>query len=239
MTYIIRQDFDISSVPYYVRVVDDKTFEEVYNPAFATQFNSEAEARKWIDTYSSMAKYSTIVEFKDSVSLYFEWFKGGTVRRTLSCINTSKSRPYNNESVDEVIDWRIYATENGSEIKFEHYKTWPHLYQICEHLWDVENYPNSKYTEYYLTFKIYTGKSGKFEEFEAELNKVMDKVTYRDEDGYLIFPIFDHFMSEHGNNVSLLIHPETEKVKISGRYSWNEREFSSLEDAFDYMRRER
>jgi hypothetical protein len=220
-------------------LIDNKTFDEIYNPKFATQFNSKKEAEQWINTYSSMADNSKIVETADAIEQFEKWVNSGTIRRTLSCINTSKSRPYNNESVDEVIDWWIYAKENDGEIKFEHYQTWPNLYQICKHLWDVRRYSNIRYTEYYLTFEIYTKQNGKFEEFEVELNKVMDKVTYKDEDGYLVFPIFDNNLSEHGNSVSLLIHPETKKVKIDGRYSWDEKEFSSLKEAFDYMKKER
>jgi len=239
MTYIIKHDFE-QEVPYYVRLTDNKTFDEIYNPKFATQFNTKKEAKQWINTYSSMARYSKVVEIADAIEQFEKMVNSGTIRRTLSCINTSKSRPYNNETVDEVIDWWIYMKENDRGIKFEHYQTWPHLYQIRKHLWDVRRYSNRRYTEYYLTFEIYTKQEGKFEEFEAELNKVMDRVTYKDEEGYLIFPIFDNYIPEHGNSVSLLIHPETKKVKIGGRYSWNENEFSSLEDAFNYyMKKER
>jgi hypothetical protein len=240
MTYIIRHDFDISSVPYYVRLVDDKTFEEIYNPKFATQFSGKAKAKRWVDTYSPMADNSKIVETADAIEQFEKWVNSGTIRRTLSCINTSKSRPYNNESVDEVIDWWIYTTENEDEIKYEHYKTWPELYEISSHLFSIEQYHDSKdYSDISTTFQVYTGKEGKFKQFELELGKVMDKVTFKDEEGYLIFPIFDHYRSEHGNSVSLLIHPETKKVKIGGGYSWNENEFSSLKGAFEYMRRER
>lgn len=52
-------------------------------------------------------------------------------------------------------------------------------------------------------------------------------------------PIFDHYLSEYGNSVSLLIHPETKKVKVGRRHSWDEKEFTYLEGAFNYMKRER
>jgi len=237
MNYIIKHDFRTSDLPYYVRLVDNKTFEEIYNPKFATRFNTKKEALEFINTYSSMAEFSKVVEASDAIDTYDKWANSGTVRRTLSCINTAKSRPYNGESLDEVIDWWIYQKHNDDEIKYKHYQTWPELYSICKHLWDVSAYHNGDYSELYIAFDIRTSRDGIFEEFEAELNKVIDKVTYKDDDGYLIFPVFDHYLSEHGNSVSLLIHPETKKVKVSGR--WRGEDFASLEDAFNYLKLER
>jgi hypothetical protein len=236
MNYIIKHDFD-QPIPYYVRLVDSKKFEEVYSPKFATQFETEKEAQEFIDTYSSVAEYSKIVDAATAIEEYDKWVESGTVRGTLRCINTTASRPYNGESLDEVIDWWIYQKHNDREIKSEHYQTWPNLYSISKHLWEVSAYNNKDYSEKYITFEIKTSKDGNFVEFEAELNKVMNMVTYKDGDGYLIFPIFDHYLSEHGNSVSLLIHPETNKVKIGGR--WKNEDFSSLEEAFNYMKRER
>ena len=115
--------------------------------------------------------------------------------------------------------------------------TWPQLYSISKHLWDVEGYHSDDYKEIYTTFSVYTRKDGNFEDFQRELNMVMDKVTYKDDDGFLVMSIFDHFLSEHGNSVSLLIHPKTKQVKVSGR--WHKEDFTSLEEAFNYMRRER
>lgn len=236
MTYIIKHDFD-QDIPYYVRVVDSATFDEVYNPKFATHFKSKKEAQQWINLNSKFKEYSKVAEYNKSVSDYVEWETGGTVRRTLSCINRKVSRPYNNESLDEVIVWWIYQKHNDDEIDYEDYKTWPKLHSISKYLWDVEGYYSKDHTEIYLTFQLRSLRDGVFCEFQAELNKVIDKVTYKDEDGYMIFPIFDHFLSEHGNSVCLLIHPETNKVKIGGR--WRQNEYNSLEEAFNYIKKER
>lgn len=238
MTYIIKHDFN-QNVSYFVRVVDDTTFDEVYDPRFATQFKTKKEAQEWIDVSSSMKKYSKVVDFAEHLLKYEEWFNSGTVRRSLSCINRTMSRQYNNESLEEVIDWWIYQENNDDEIDFEDYKTWPHLYSISKHLWGVNGYHSSDYKELYVTFEIYTRQNGNFDEFQNELNMILNKVTYKNEDGYPILPIFDHYLSEHGDSVSLLIHPETQQVKIEGRYSYNNQEFSSLEKAFNYMKKER
>ena len=88
MNYIIKHEFNTSDIPYFVRLVDDKTFEEIYNPKFATRFNTKKEAQEFINTYSSMAKFSKVVEASDAIKAYDEWANSGTVRRTLSCINT-------------------------------------------------------------------------------------------------------------------------------------------------------
>lgn len=238
MNYIIEHDFN-QEIPYYVKLHNDKEFHEIYNPTFATQFNTVQLAKEWVNTYSKMADNSKIVETADAIAKYEKWVKSGTVRRTLNCINLSKSRPYNGESLDEVIDWWIYTQLHDGEIKFEHYTTWPWPYSISKHIFDVNAYHNRAYTEKYITFEIYTKTTGKFEEFEAELNKVIDKVTHKDEDGYLIFPIFDHYLCEHGNSVSLLIHPKTNKVKISGGRWCDQHDYDSLEAAFNYMKKER
>lgn len=241
MTFIIQHEFRIQEEPYYVRVVDNTTFEEVYDPQFATKFNTKKEAQQWIDVSSSMKEYSKIVDLVESVKNYAIWCNNGTVRRTLTCINRTTSRPYNNEPIDEVIDWWIYEKNNDDEIDYEDYKTWPHLYSMSKHLWDVEAYCSFDYDceQRSITFQLYTRKSGKFEEFENELKRVINKVTHKDEDGFLVFPIFDHYLCVNGNSVSLLIHPETKQVKLSGRWSYDNREFTTLEDAFNYLKRER
>jgi hypothetical protein len=236
MTYIIQHDFN-QDTPYYVKTVDNTEFQEIYNPKIATQFKTKKEAQQWIDVYSSMKSHSKVVDFEKSVQKYEEWVNGGTVRRTLACINRTMSRKYNNESLEDIIDWWIYQRNNDDEIDFDDYKTWPQLHTIAKHLWDVEGYHSKDYKEIYITFEIYTPEDGNFEDFQRELNMVMDKVTYKDDDGFLIMPIFDHFLSEHGNSVSLLIHPETKQVKVGGR--WRKEDFSSLKEAFNYMRRER
>ena len=238
MNYIIEHDFQ-QTVPYYVKLSNDKEFQEIYNPKFATQFNSKKEALKWINESSSMDKHSKVVETFDAIRKFEEWETNGMVRRTLSCINKSMSRPYNCESIDDVINWWIYQKHNDDEIKYEHYQTWPKLYSISKHLWSVNGYWDYNYTELYITFVIYTRKDGNFNDFEEDINKVLNKVTHKDDEGYLIFPVVDHYLSENGNSVSLLIHPETKQVKIVGRYSWNNTEFPSLKEAFEYLKQER
>lgn len=238
MTYIIKHDFE-QLIPYYVGKINETEFQETYDPHSATQFKSRKEAEKWFNTYSSMAKYSRVVEYIDAIEEYSKWVRSGSVRRVLKCINTIKSRPYNNEPIDEIIDWWIYARLNEYEIKYEHYKTWPKLFQKSKHLFDIEAYcSDSDDEDLVYTFQIYTSRSGKFKEFEMELGRVLNKVTYKNEEGYLIFPIFDHYLSEHGNRVELCIHPETKKVRISCRY-YDDDEFDSLKDAFEYMKEHR
>ena len=236
MTYIIQHDFN-QGTPYYVKTVDNTEFQEIYNPKIATQFKTKKEAQQWIDVYSSMKSHSKVVDFEKSVQKYEEWVNGDTIRRTIACINRTMSRKYNNESLEDIIDWWIYQTQNGYKIDYEDYKTWPQLYSISKHLWEVEGYHSGDYKEIYITFRVYARKDGNFEDFQRELNMVMDKVTYKDDDGFLVMSIFDHFLSEHGNSVSLLIHPKTKQVKVGGR--WHKEDFASLEEAFNYMRRER
>lgn len=237
MSYIISHNFKTFHLPYFVKVVDKESFTEIYNPEFATIFSTKKEAQDWINYSSPMKKYSKVVDYKKSVKEYQEWYKSGTPRRTLGCINRSMSRPYNNDSLDVVIDWWIYYSSNDDLIDYEDFGTWPKLYSLTKHIHDVSGYHSKDYKELYITFDLYTSRDGNFEEFEAELNRIIHKVTYKDEEGYLIFPIFDHYLSEGGNSVSLLFHPDIKKVKIGGR--WHKGEYSSLADAFEYLRKER
>ena len=239
MSYIIKHDFD-QSTPYYVRVVDERNFEETYNPNFATVFTSKKDAKEWINTYSSMKDYSKVVELQSAAQKYKVWCEKGMVRRKLNCIDQVKSRPYKGENYEQVIDWWVnyHKLVDERKIKYDHYKTWPNLYEVTQHLHDIECYHSHEYNQKFMTFSIYTKSTGKFDDFKAELDLVLEKITYKDDEGYLILPIFDHFISEHGNNVSLLIHPETEKIKIGKGYSWD-RNFNSLESAFEYMKKER
>jgi hypothetical protein len=240
MLFIIRHKFNISDRPYYVRLVDTEIFEEVYDPYYANRFDSEENAKKWVETYSNMEKYSKIVELSSAIFEYQQWSESGTVRRTLPCINTKMSRPYNNESLDEVIDWWIYTRRNENSIKMGNYQTWPILSQISKHLWEVNGFYDKNYKNMYITFEIYTNKDGNFNEFEKEINLVIDKVEYKNDDGYKVFPIFDHYLSEGGDKVCLLIHPETKDIKIGGIDTWSRKiSFNSLEDAFNYMKEER
>ena len=172
MIYIIKHDFD-QSYPYYVRINNDDTFDEVYDLNAATKFNVKSEAQKWVDTYSKFVEYSTIVEFNKEVPQYNEWIKNGMIRRTLNCINRKVSRPYNNESLEQVIDWWIYQKHNDDLIAYEDYKTWPHLYSISKYLWDVAAYHSKDYKERHLTFELRSPRNGVFSEFQAELNKVI------------------------------------------------------------------
>lgn len=240
MTYIIQHNFGQEEPPYYyVRVLDNISLVETYDPELATQFKSEDEAQHWIDVNSPMKEYSKVVGFNDCISEYMEWKDGGSVRRVLECIDRSMSRPYNGEGLEDVIDWRMFYCNNDDKIDYDDYITWPELHSISNHLWELDHYSSWDRKEEYISFAIYTRRDGDYRVFEKELNMVIDMVTYKDEDGYLIFPIFDHYLSEHGNSVSLLIHPETKKVKIYGRYSSNNKEYDSLESAFEYMKAER
>ena len=229
MTFIIQHDLK-NHVPYYVKVVDEVTFYEVYDPRNATQFEIKKEAQQWIDVSSSMKKYSRVVDFDESVRDYEDWVNGGTVRRALACINRIMSRKYNNDPLEEVIDWWVYAVNNSDSIDRDDYRTWPDLFEISKHLGSVQSYLSKDNKERYITFEIYTRKNGDFGDFQRELNMVIDKVTYKDEGGFLILPI----MSEWGYCDSLLINPATGRVKVEEECDKNE--FPSLEDAFNYMK---
>ncbi|MCP3699159.1 MAG: hypothetical protein GY920_11475 [Aliivibrio sp.] len=235
MTYIIKHDhaqgWSYPGLVCYVKLSDEKNFNETYNPWYATKFSSKKEAKDWIDMYSPLEDDSTVVAYKKEYDRFKEWCDKGMIKRSIECIDPSISRPYNDEKLEDVIDWWIRS--NGSYIKEEHYKTWPKLLSIACHLVDVEFFREDG-----VSFQIKTSRDGDFKVFEKELELVIDRVTRIDERGFLIFSVFDHYLSEGGNSVCLLIHPKTKEVEISGRYE-GVIEFTSLKKAFKYLKKNR
>lgn len=228
MTYIIKHDSTLVPI-CYVKLADEKSFNETYNPEFATKFSSKKEAQDWVDKCSPMEDRSIVVTYKEEYDRFKEWYDGGMIRGSIACIDPAISRPYNNEKLEDVIDWWINS--HDSYVKQEHYRTWPYLNAMAYHLHGVEVFRDHGESE--VSFSIKTNRDGNFKVFKEELELVINRVTRIDERGFLIFSVFDHYLSENGNSVCLLIHPETKEVEISSI------KFTSLEKAFEYLKKER
>ena len=55
------------------------------------------------------------------------------------------------------------------EIRYEDYKTWPHLNEKFNNLFDIERYYNKDYTETYLSAQLFFKKDSTYKVFKKEL----------------------------------------------------------------------
>lgn len=223
---------------YYVRINElnthwTATWDEIYNPHFATAFKSMAEARKWLLKNTNLIEYAVPVLQDEALEKYDKWMNAGSVRRTINFIDNNLSRKYNNESAEDVLAWRLAIEPD--KMRFADYKSWPDLHQKFQNLFSVQTFHNEEYTEKFTSVELYFKKSANFEIFTKELNLVLPKIT-RIKDGYKIFNVFDRFLSEGGDSVTFCYRSD-EDCMIDGR--WSTRIKGSLRTCFDYLIKER
>lgn len=216
--------------------VEDDLIKTVLDPNFAKLFKTKAAANTFMKKNVAWDVEHKVITFAYAIKKWKADAADGVVIRIIS--NKSPlSRKYDGEGPDEVLKWRIeqYKADESS-IDYEDYATWPNLYSVFKHLWGVQGYYSSDYKNKHMTFQVRVAKDSKYGEFKRELAKVLPHVTMKDDDGNPILDVFDHYLSEHGNSVSLVITGK-DKAKVVGRYS--EHVSGSLRDCFDYMCRER
>lgn len=217
---------------YYVRV-NDKNWDEIFNPNYATLFKSKKEAKEWLVKNTTLEEYANVVDLKDTVEKYNEWSKNGSVRRSFDFVDNSLSRPYNNESPEEVLEWRLKV--NSEQIRYDDYKTWPDLYTLFNNVYRLTEYHSDDYSKKYVSFELYFRKDSKFKEFKKEFDLILPKVTSQ-KNGYKDFSVFDHFLSEGGDSVDLFYKTD-EDCYVAGRYTNKIK--GSLKECFEYLRKER
>lgn len=229
MKYIIALDFD-QELPHYVCCKEDGSWNEVYSPKNATQFTTAKKATDWGKNNTTFGDYIVAVTYDSAVEKFDQWIADGMIRRSFPALDQKISRKYDPEKDDKyaVLDWRMKSHDN---IRYEDYKTWPYLYSIFNHLWGVQTYMDST-----MSFQIWVKKDSKFENFKEELDLILDKVTYR-EDNDIVLSIFDHFCGEGGNFAYLVKH-DHDTWSVKTRYSFEVKK-KTLEDCFDFMKRER
>ena len=194
MKYVIKMFEE-----YYFRDAGD-CVEELYDLEQATIFTSKKSAKEAIHTLAGMGDYCDILKFDDIIEDFRKWKDAGMVRRTLHKVDESKSKKYDGEGLEEVIEHRIWAF-NNPQSRYEDAKTWPDVGHFLENFYDTEFYSNHDYTERYMSFQIKLHKQKSvFSKFKEEMEKLLPHVTYVDEDGegYKIFRVFEHTLGEHG-----------------------------------------
>lgn len=230
--FIIKLQFGEGGEEYFADFQPSQ-WREIYNPHFATTFGTEAEALSLAKDRTTFHEYMTAVPRQDALDKFDAWAKSGMVRRTFTNVDNNMSRPFNNDSKETVLEWRIWQRLNDHLVRFEDYKTWPNLHSVWKHLWDVEYYGEDG-----ITFSMTTGRKDALESFQKELEIILPKITYLNEDGRKVVTIFDHFLSEHGNSVKLEIHDDGQTYSITNRFD-RPIIIGNLEKVFNYLKKER
>lgn len=223
--YILAHRF--GEITYYVKCYADK-FEEIYNPEFATNFETKAKAINWSKNNTTFGEYAVALDKDTEVLAFQKWCSHGMIRRTIDLINKKYSRKYNNEGKLEVLDWHI----NQSNIRYEDFATWPALYSTFKNIWNVLKYENKE-----ISFEMAVHKDSSFETFVEELNLVLPHITFIDDNGYKIISIIDHGLGA-GGNFSSFLYKSDEDCAITGRFSSPQKE-GNLREVFDYWKRVR
>jgi len=138
---------------------------------------------------------------------------------------------------EEVLDfWFKYYTEyKDQSLAFNPFDSYPDLWQLYDHLHDVNEYHKQDDNSVkYVTYNIKSSKNSSFETFVNELSNVLDRCTLMSEDGYKVFPIFDHELSQYESRS--LHYKGPKDCKIIGSY-YTKFE-GTLEECFNEIKKE-
>lgn len=236
--YILEINFEMLGPTCYVRANEKNgTWDEIFDPAHATKFSSKKKAREWADRETTMAEYISVIQESEAKAKFNAWYDNGMIRRTLSLVDNSFSRPYNGEDKYKILEWQWeHTTSEEDRVRFEDYKTWPDLYQVFNHLHGFVSYSDEEGNPFH-SVEIYTSKDGVYEDFKTELDLVIDRLNHFDNEGNLIIDVFDHYLSEGGNTV-FLVAMRDGKWRIDSHYG---HDFgpTTLKKCFEYIRKNR
>lgn len=235
--YIVKINNPFIGDGYYRFDEKSWTFVIVLDPNSATVFNDKNAALAWMreNTAEDKDQYR-VVEFGKAVTKWEKWLKSGAVFSSKRPLRDQKfSRKYNDDAPEVVLDWHWLRYENENAIKYEDYKTWPDLFQVFKHLCDVSAFENEA-GGFFKTVEIYVNQDSNFETFASELNLVYDRITFLDDDGFKVMPVFDRYLSEGGNKAYLKGKDGYWKVVIRDYKIAVE---GTLKDCFDYLRKHR
>lgn len=183
-----------------------------HSPHNADTFKTQKEAKEFASLFDLETEIGLV---EDHIEIFK---KCDYVYREFPALDDHVNVRYNpNQTKEEVIEWwKNYKLLPEKSVSFECYRTWPKLYTVTDYLWDLNSYYNRDYTELYHTCQIKSPKNGNFNDFKKEFELIKDFVTY-EKDGYKIFPIFDHELSEC--ETRHLYYKSDEDCEILGGYS--------------------
>ena len=227
---VIALDFKAETY-YYVKTNQDGSWCETYNPVNATQFKSREDAHAWIVDNTNFTEYSIYLRYEHAKNIFDAWVAGGMIRCVRPAVNRKHSYKYDPAKHDKytVLQWKLDTC--NTEVTYDVYKTWPDLFSLFKHLFDMAFYGCGK-NERKLTFNICVRKDSNFNDFKEELDLIIDKVQYCDEDGNKMLPIFDYLLSQNGTAFLVKNGDDTWSVTTD----WHDEIANkSLEECFDYM----
>ena len=242
VAWLVSVDFEFGD-KYYIRH-DNNKYEELYNPRQASTFKTKKAASEWVNRFTTYSEYTKVVKKADAIKSFDAWLNSGGVRRELPLVDTTVSRPYNNEDADGVLDWWFeyadsYVKARDSAVKYEDYRTWPKLYSVFDCLFGLDFFKTSDRAGLVYSVSIAVRKDTTFETFEEEFHKVVDRTTQLDEeDGSKILGVFDHFLSEGGNTVYFHVHADG-NYELRGHWGRVLVKSKNLEEVFKVWQRER
>ena len=229
--YVIKIDFK-SDRPYYIKI-DPDSAQQCYSPAVATVFGSKEDAMQWVHKNTSLSEYTSGVLLTEAMADFESWLNTGGYRCEITLIDNKYSRKYNNESKENVVDWLIWFKQNSNKVRYEDYATWPKLYELFNHIWELLRYEDNT-----LGFRMFIRSDSNLESFKNEIEYVLSKTTHRNKQSEKEIGIFDHYLSEHGNSVKISTDDSGLNFIVRSAYG-SEKMKGTLDKIFNYLKSER
>lgn len=229
--YILAHNFvGVDDQFYYIRC---EPFQELYNPEFATEFKTKKAAIDWSKENSTLSEYAVALDKDKEIKKFQAWCKDGMIRCNRELVNKEISRKYEGEDKYKVLEWWISRINEDASVRFEDYKTWPHLFQVFTNLHGVESYRGNKDTKSYISFQMSCKPDADFQTFKEELELVLPIINYLNKE-YKTISIFDHGLSEV--DTYYFYYKDDKDCYIKGR--WSEKVKGTLEEVFKYWKKE-
>lgn len=243
--YVISNQL-LDNFVFYCRLNEqDNVMELIWNPDYATKFSSKQKAKDFINKYipqNGISAREKIVLLKGAKTKFNKWVKTIQTGGILNTYNIKSflSKPYQGENKYKVLQWwiDIHKDDTIDLIDYKHYETWPNLYELFDHIFNVQEYCDTEdYSKKYLSFSIRVNKNSRYQTFKKEIDLILPHITFIDDKNSKIIDIFDRYLSEGGNSVYLHAHTDG-KFSVKGRYN-TIIEKTILKKCFEYLKRER
>lgn len=225
----------LSEIPHYIKV-KESTMIESFDPNAATKFCTKEEAMQWGAKHTTLAEYLEAVPFLDAVEKFQMWASSEYICGERELVNSEYSRPYNNESKEAVFDWLLGYKTKSLEVRYEDYKTWPHLWSCFRYIWDLSVIRDCGENGTTITMGI--SPDGVFDDFEEELRFALPKITFCTKENKKIISIIDDNLCKGGNSVELHIDAIEEDCEVRHAYGQLQAR-GTLKEVFEYLRKHR
>lgn len=227
---------------YYISFDDeDSTFSMHFDPNYATDFSTKTAALDRSKKDTVIDEHVDAVKLTDAVKEFNEWVEGGMLHTTRPQVNHEHARLYDPETdtKESILNWWWEYRGTHEEVPTKIYKSWPKVWQHWTHIQEVEGYYDTDdFNNISRGFVLHVDRNHSYDTFEQEVNYLLEHFDIErvDKDGNIVFGIFDHFLSAHGNTVYMV--KVGDLWKIEGG-SYNRVPPSSLKAIFKYLKTNR